>query len=285
MLQPVFLPAYLNPGADDGWRVDHSLYITNTYQNESRGTETLIIDVENYRYELDLALRRDAWVMQASLALLANRSGELDGLIEDWHNTFGLPQGGRSSRTQDLLEIVYTRDGLTRYSQTESSSGLADLSLALGYYPETALGYYIGVELPSGSASDFSGNDAVDWALWMLGETPVDDEMTIYGLVGVSFPGNDGPLKGLLAREIWVAQLGFEYRLGERYHAIGQLDLHTAAVDDSELKAFGNSLQLQLGLGIERLLDDYRLELFFSEDILVGSAPDISFGARLRGEF
>ena len=32
-------------------------------------------------------------------------------------------------------------------------------------------------------------------------------------------------------------------------------------------------------------LRDHRLDLFFTEDILVGTAPDISFGLRLAREF
>ena len=47
------------------------------------------------------------------------------------------------------------------------------------------------------------------------------------------------------------------------------------------LTAFGNSLQIQLGLGFPQLFENHRLDVFFSEDILVGSAPDISFGLRL----
>ena len=64
-----------------------------------------------------------------------------------------------------------------------------------------------------------------------------------------------------------------------------QFDLHSKTIDDSDLDAFGNSLQIQLGLGFLNLIEDHRLDLFFSEDIKVGSAPDISFGARLMQEF
>ena len=42
---------------------------------------------------------------------------------------------------------------------------------------------------------------------------------------------------------------------------------------------------MQLGLGFPRLLGEQRLDLFFSEDILVGSAPDISFGLRLSRSY
>ena len=57
--------------------------------------------------------------------------------------------------------------------------------------------------------------------------------------------------------------------------------MHSETVEDSELTAFGNSMQIQIGLGFLNFPGKHRLDLFFSEDILVGSAPDISFGLRL----
>jgi hypothetical protein len=114
---------------------------------------------------------------------------------------------------------------------------------------------------------------------------PVNNEMSIYGLFGVSFPGDDGNLQGLLVDEIWVAQLGTQYFFNDGIAGTVQLDWHSAVIDDSDLKAFGDSLQIQLGLGFLKLFDDHRLDLFFSEDIKVESAPDITFGLRLAREF
>ena len=109
--------------------------------------------------------------------------------------------------------------------------------------------------------------------------------MSLYGLVGLSFPADDGTLEGLIVDEIWVAQLGLEYRFSQNLVGIAQLDLHSETIEDSDLDAFGESLQIQLGLGFLRLFENHRLDLFFSEDILVGTAPDITFGARLSTGF
>ena len=196
-----------------------------------------------------------------------------------------MPQGGRDSAPRDRIEISYRRDGVVEFAQDRSSDGLADVSLSLGYHPVGATGYFVGVELPSGDEDDFSGNESVDWSLWVQHKLALDEEMGIYGLFGVGFPGDDGALGKRLAERIWVAQLGFNYRFAERLIATLQVDLHSGWLDDSRLKAFRNSVQVQLGLGIERALGERRLDLFFSEDILVGSAPDITFGARLTQPF
>jgi hypothetical protein len=259
ILQPIFLPALVPVSEDNGWRIDHSFYLTNTLQEKSKGNESLLIDVENYRYEL--------------------------GLIDGWHDFFGLPEGDRDKFPKDEINIEYVRDGVVEYSQDESSSGLGDLSVALGHQLTGGPTYFIGIELPTGSESDYSGNEAIDLAIWVTHEKQVDAEMTVYGLLGLSFPGDDGNLEGLIVDEIWVAQLGLDYRFNDNLIGTVQFDFHSETIEDSDLKAFGNSLQIQLGLGFLQLFENHRLDLFFSEDIMVGTAPDITFGARLIRAF
>jgi hypothetical protein len=285
VLQPIYIPAYTPYSSKNGWRIDHSLYVTNTSQLESTGDEYLALDVENYRYELGLRYRKDNWLGQVNAPFIANRGGELDGAVDSWHDLFGLPGGDRNKFPNDDIDVEYIRDGKVEYSQDKSSSGLADVSLALGYQLTEGTRYFVGIELPTGSESDYSGNEAIDFATWLTHETLINAEMSIYGLFGVSFPGDDGNLQGLLVDEIWVAQLGTQYLFNDGIAGTVQLDWHSEVIDDSDLTAFGDSLQIQLGLGFLKLFDNHRLDLFFSEDIKVESAPDITFGLRLAREF
>jgi len=285
MLQPVFLPSLVPVSADNGWRVDHSFFLTNTFQEKDRGDESLIIDVENYRYELDFSHRRDNWLTQLNIPLMANQGGELDSLIEGWHDLFGFPNGNREDFPRDKINIEYTRDGVVEYSQTESSSGLGDIAVSIGYQSTGGTIYFAGLELPTGSESDYTGNETIDVAFWLTREARINADVNVYGMLGISFPGDDGNLEGLIVDQIWVAQLGFDYRFYDDFIATAQLDMHGETIEDSELRAFRESYQIQLGLGFLNLVEDHRLNLFFSEDILVGSAPDITFGLRLAREF
>jgi hypothetical protein len=196
-----------------------------------------------------------------------------------------LPEGDRDKFPRDDINVEYVRDGEVEYSQDKSSSGLADISMALGYQLSEQTRYFVGIELPTGSESNYSGNEAIDFATWVTHQELVDAEWTVYGLLGVSFPGDDGNLQGLVVDKIWVAQLGTQYSFTDAVAATVQLDWHSNTIDDSELTAFGDSLQIQVGLGFLKLIDNHRLDLFFSEDIKVESAPDISFGIRLAREF
>jgi hypothetical protein len=285
VLQPIYLPA-LSPLSDhNGWRIDHSFFITNTLQQENKAGESLVIDVENYRYELGFTFHENRWLAQAKIPFIANQGGQLDGLIEDWHDFFGFPQGKRDDFPQDEIQIEYVRDGELVYSQTQSSNGLGDIALSLGYQPSPETVYHVGIELPTGSEADYTGNETLDLAFWISHEKQVDAEISAYGMFGISLPGDDGNLQGITVDHIWVAQLGLDYRFNDDLVGTAQFDLHTQSIDDSNLKAFDNSVQIQLGLGFRNLIDNHRLDLFFSEDILVGSAPDISFGLRLAQEF
>ncbi len=285
ILQPIYLPSLVPVNKENGWRVDHSLFITNDLQESKKGSENLIIDVENYRYEFDISHRKDNWLTQVSIPLLANRGGELDSTIENWHDFFGFPNGDRDDFPQDDINIQYVRDGKVEYSQTSSSSGIGDISLAIGYQATATTAYFAGIELPTGSESDYTGNEAIDVAFWVSRAANVSANTNAYGMLGISFPGDDGQLKGLIRDYVWVAQVGVDYRFSNDYIGTAQLDMHGPTIEDSDLKAFNESFQILLGLGFPNLLENHRLDLFFTEDIKVNSAPDITFGLRLAREF
>lgn len=285
LLQSIYLPTLAPFSSQNGWKVDHSVYITNTTQDESRGNEELLIDVENYRYELGLRFRHDEWLARIDIPYIANSGGELDATIENWHDLWGFSNGDRSDYPRDQVNIGYRRDGQLEYRQVESSSGLADIGLAVGYQATDSLAWFAGIELPSGDADNFSGNEAVDGALWLTYQGQADENTGIFALLGVSFPGDGGNLEGLVVDRIWVAQAGFDYLVTPTIVTTVQFDLHSKTIGDSRLKAFGPSLQIQLGLGFLDFPGKHRIDLFFSEDILVGTAPDITFGLRLSRSY
>ena len=162
---------------------------------------------------------------------------------------------------------------------------LVGLPNGVQFQATTNLAWFVGIELPTGDADNFSGNEVIDTALWLTYQGRAGEDAGLFALFGVSFPGDGGDLEGLVVDRIWVAQAGFDYRFNPTLIATVQLDMHSETIEGSELRAFGNSLQIQLGLGFIDFPAKHRLDLFFSEDILVGSAPDITFGLRLSRAF
>ena len=288
MFQAYYLPSIdLNSarGQQKGWHVSHSVYVTNAFQNNSQDNETLILDVENYRYDFAIAYQQDRWRLSATVPLLFNEGGSLDDVIEDWHDFFGLPQGGRTSRPHNQTEISYTRNGETFFSQTSATNDVGDIAVSLSYSlansDKNLSAISFALDLPTGSENNISGNEAFDFALWLSQAYKASKLTNLYGLFGVSLPGQGGQLERLQASTVWVGQAGIEHQLYPDWSAILQVDAHTAFIEGSQLRALGNSFQVQIGLRVKRITEDYDIDLFFSEDILVGSAPDITFGIRL----
>lgn len=284
MLQAYYLPS-IDVQQDEGWHFTHSLFITNTYQKEDNANESLLIDVENYHYDFSLAYQSEHWRISGTLPFIENNRGSLDGLIEDWHDTFNLPQGGRVANPDDQIVLSYKRNGQTIFDQNSPDSDIGDLALSFNYRlssdenSKTELG--IGIELPTGSIESNSGNESTDIAFWLNKSGKLSEQSTLYGLIGLSLPGKGGQLEDHLKDRIWLAQIGSEYDFTPNITGIMQIDLHTATLKNTELKAFGDSMQLQLALQLKNWFNNYHIDLFFSEDVLVKSAPDITFGLRL----
>ena len=283
MLQAYYLPS-IDIQKKSGWHMSHSLFITNTFQKQKTGNERLRIDVENYRYDFSLAYQSEDWRIQTAVPFITNDNGSLDHLIETWHDIFGLPQGGRTKNSDGQINMFYTRDGNTVFQQNNPDSDLGDISVSFNYrltHTEkntTELG--IGAELPSGSIESNSGNESTDVAIWVSKARKFNDKTTFYGLLGISFIGEGGQLENRLKDRVWLAQFGSEYDFYPDITGILQFDFHTAMLKNTDLDAFGNSLQAQFGLQFKNWFDEYHIDLFFSEDIMVKSAPDITFGLR-----
>ena len=280
LLQSYFIPAQPQPTSEP-WSLVHSLYITNTYQEDQSSTEQLLIDVENYRYDLQINFRQQAWLFNANLSLISNKAGFLDQTIDSWHDFFGLPEGGREDDKTDQIQFFYQKDGVTIIDSQQSSSGLADIQLAAGYQLSATSQLWAALELAAGADSEFISNDATDAALWYSGWFEHSDRFSSHGLVGLAFPADEGLFEGSLHDQFLFAQYGIIYRLHPSYQIMLQADYHSEIVNDSRLDGLEDSLQMQFALGLPRLIDGYQLDLFFSEDIVPGHAPDITFSLRI----
>ena len=290
MLQAYYIPGISSAWRErDGWLLSQSLFITNTYQRESASNETLIIDSENYRYDLSIGYQYQDWQLSTRVSLISNEGGKLDSVIEDWHDLFGLPQNGRTGNPDDRLNMQYSRNGILIFQQHKPKTGIGDIALSVGYqlYRDETSSRQIsfGIELPTGDVKKSTGNDAIDFALWLDQVVSINQKSRLYGLIGISRPGNGGQLQSLLKSNVWFGQLGVDYTIYPGWTGIVQVDVHSKIVSDSELTAFGNSMQIQLGLKLENWLEQQDINLFFAEDILVGSAPDISFGVQLTTKY
>src|SRR5512137_2206304 len=103
---PSPLPARL-PAAGNG-RIAGVVNWSNTETDETSGDAQYTLDAE--AFELQLLFERgfgDRFALRVELPWRQTSGGSLDGLIDDWHGIFGLPEGSRDRLPEDRLLIDF----------------------------------------------------------------------------------------------------------------------------------------------------------------------------------
>jgi hypothetical protein len=98
---------------------------------------------------------------------------------------------------------------------------------------------------------------------------------------GVAQPFGDELFAGMAHRSSVFARFAATRAVGPAWSLRAQLDGQTGHVAGSDLRFLGPCLQLTLGAA-RRLRGRWHLEMGFSEDIAVNTAPDITFFLGIR---
>lgn len=268
-------------------RLDFLLQGSSHSIGETRGGETLLLDGETWRAALRLRTRfRERWEFGLEIPWIRHTGGSLDDLIDDWHALFSLPGGIRDQRPRDALRYAYRDSAGDVFEFDESDGGLGDVRLSAGYRlrqdANGSLSLRAAVELPTGDTAELTGNGAADYSVglaWQRNPAAPGGRWSTYVVAGVIRFG-ESDLPALDTREYggWI-QAGVGWRVLPRLELLGQLQAASSPID-AELDAWGGSLLLGLGAGID-LGRHYRLQLGFTEDIDVETSPDITFMLRL----
>ena len=251
------------------------------------GRESLLLDGESRRDEMRLRWQMNE-TAQLSLGLhyQSHSGGKLDNLIEAFHD-LGFPNGIRDARPKDSILFYYTVDGITQL-EYRGDAGLGDTQLsyqqALYKRDDEQLSWRIAIELPTGSARRLTGSNTVDMAFDLSHHQHhivANTNVSTFLRGGALLIAGDGLLQA--QRKDWVlfGSAGFQWRPSARWQAKLQLEMHTALYH-SQLKEMGHlAVQSALGLAYDAS-QRANLEVFFSEDLIVDTAPDIVFGLRLH---
>lgn len=265
--------------------------IASQYTQDTRGGEDVVLDVETDTALL--AVERGlapGWSARLELPWVRQGGGFLDAVINDYHDAFGFPDGGRSRATNGNVLLRWRDGGRTPFALDAPRSGLGDLRMGLARSllatPDRSLAVRLGVELPTGDARDFTGNGALDGSVSLH----LTDRAALarWGLVthlsgGVLLIGDDEVTGAAARRVAGFASWTLARPLGARWMLKGQLDGHTATADSALRQVGGWSVQGSLGAAV-RLSGGAVVEAGFTEDLRPGSAPDITFRLLLRAQ-
>jgi hypothetical protein len=141
----------------------------NTQSSDRNGTETIVLDGETWRLapRLRYGFAR-GWELEAELPWQRHSGGELDALIENWHELWDLPDGNRDEVPRDQLFYGY-RGAHADFTQSDSASGFGDASLALVRQlwstPHSTLSLRGSAKFATGDEDDWLGSGSEDYAL------------------------------------------------------------------------------------------------------------------------
>jgi hypothetical protein len=256
--------------------------------SSSDSMESVVLDGESQRIELAGSQGLgNGWEVGFSLPWIDYRGGSLDGFIEDWHDTFGLPDGDRPGTPRDQLHFQYTRNGRTELDFDRAQSGIGDLQLNAAYSvlrtEDSAVALAATLNLPTGDADKLTGAEATN-----LGVTLAATRYALFGLpltatgnIGAMWLGSGDVLPDRQKDVVWLGAAELGWAVADAWRLKVQVNAHTALYR-SDLRELGDpAAQLLLG-GSVRLAPRWYLDLAVGEDIAVDTAPDVTFQVALK---
>ena len=284
------LPSQRYAGTESSGELGVALHssVANNYVLESDSREYLNFDGETLRFALDLryGLAED-WDLQLEVPWLEQSGGHLDRMIDDWHDLWGMSDGGRSKVPRNLLDYQYSSSFARGFQLQDDSSGLGDIALALNYaffrdadsVAALALGYKFGV----GDEDKFLGSGADDQfiALRFSGSHLSSLPLRWHGQLGYLRAGDSDLLDGIQEQNLWFAGLSLDWVVAPNWSLLAQLDSN-AAPTDSGLTALGDTAVTLSGGARWRFAPRWAVDASIVEDIGVATASDVTFQLSLR---
>lgn len=227
----------------------------------------------------------DRFQLSVEIPYLRNTGGTLDGFINDWHETFDLPEGGRNFVPNNRFMLYYERYGTVVMDHREAKRGLGDISVIASWQgPKDknrspwALGFSL--NLPTGDKNQFHGNGYTDAALWFKSQERTEFYKMQAGWfysLGLVYMGGTTFLQEFSRSVAMFGGFGAGIYLTPDVIFIGQMDLHSPIYRGVEVNDLGGySMQLSLG-GYIHLDAGDKVHISVGEDLALDVSPDITF--------
>ena len=266
-----------------------SLIIASHNIDETSGGETFRLDGETtrlaftYRHGLS-----DKFDIGIEVPYIWHKPGNLDSLIDAWHDFFGLPDGPRNTREQDQLEFFHADSQATLIDVTDDANGIGDIRLLAGWQlsktevRSTAL--QIGIKLPSGESDELLGSGGTDVSIGLASDTADlwgQAKLSGFYRLNVTYLGEPEQLADRYNDFVGQLSFGLSYQV-HRNVGLGVQSRIRSAVYDSRIENLGKTSAI-LTFGAEfHVSNRYRLAVSVGEDVQPNSAPDVSFQIALR---
>ncbi|MFT7487595.1 MAG: hypothetical protein ACI9F9_003456 [Candidatus Paceibacteria bacterium] len=247
--------------------------------------EYVVVDAETvrgtYRTRHGLSDRLD---VEVEIPFLWAGAGGLDGFVEDFHDFFGLPKGGRDENEDDHYEVNVSDGGEEIYGLDSYEVGLQDIPVFLTYLvteespSAPAFATRIGVEFPTGSESGGFGNGAFDFGAGLLAEKSMG-RWTTSGAFNFTVPGQSDRMERISGQKYdpqFGIEVGLEYRWDDHFSLIAGTVWTSRMLSSLTLEEINREV-FDLGLGaIFDISDRSRFGFSVHEDLVSATGSDLT---------
>ncbi|RJQ49443.1 MAG: DUF3187 family protein [Nitrospiraceae bacterium] len=280
-LYPIFLHAgqpYLEKAAMEN-SMSYSLSHSSTYTVQRSADWIISLDMEAtelaFRYK---RMIKDHVEFDMDIPVLIIGGGFMDGFLEDYHNSFGFPDYGRSDRPNNdfLYEIKDRKDG-TLFIKGKSGIRIGDIRLGLKKPLITSDGFEISikgdVEIPVGNAKQGYGNGSVDALISVLLDKKITDRIMTHWNIGGVFPGDVKGHEKIELDDFIFGGAAIEADLGRGFSLLLQVQGQSSIYPETDLLAVDREAWL-LAFGGRYQKGKRSFDLSLTEDINRSGAPD-----------
>jgi hypothetical protein len=276
-----------NTQAEGSYSLAMHSAIASHYIAEAGVNEYVNLDGETVRLALEARYGiGDGWDLQIEVPWLSHSGGSLDSAIDSWHDLWGMSDGGRAGVEHDILDFSYY-DPASRFSLTDDASGLGDISVSLSheFYRDdnSVVNVVAGYKFATGDEEELLGSGEADayLAVRFSGARLANMPLNWHGQVGYLYAGSSELFGPRQENNLWFAGLSVDWVVAPKFSLFAQLDMHAAPLD-SELTALGEEALLGALGGRWRFANNWALDFSLIEDLLVETAPDVTFQASIR---
>ena len=250
---------------------------TNTFIFE----DTYVIDDETRYLDFKLAYvpLRDLEV-SFSLPLYWRGGGELDSLIEDWHDFFGLPEGDRFRVPDDQFGYTGINQDGSGFSIARDGYSLGTAKLGTKYLltkgSETSPAWALSLDLGLPTAKSTFGQESLDIIAGVVGSYRVESFSFYWGGAYVYYA--DDNIAGVKFESHHAeAFASAEYAITDSLAFLFSIYAHSKVIDD--LKDHPDEVIYNDFVLMYRSEDSYQLELLVRENPGGGDgSADVTFG-------
>ena len=272
-----------------------SLDVASNFREQSAPGEKVLLDGESYRANLRLRYGlKQRLEIGLDIPYISHQGGFLDKFIDDFHDLFGFPDGGRDQAPRNRLIHSYERQGISQGFLQNSAHGWGDLRLSAGWQlrradqAALATALRLSLKLPTGDSDQLLGSGSTDLALTLSEQRRFFSDygpIMLFGSLGGMLTTDGDILKDQRRPLVGLGSLGFGWAPMDPLALKLQVDGHTSFYKDSRLDEIDAlSVQLIMG-GTARLTDAIYLDLAVSEDLSVGTSADVVFHLALHSRF